>query len=102
MFHGGPRELNREEVERRVEVRMTRQKILAQPERPRLWAVIDEAAIRRVVGSPKAMRAQLYRLIEAADEGKTTIQKESLLSGRRVCSSVSQSPHSSAELPSPR
>ncbi|MEV5752630.1 DUF5753 domain-containing protein [Actinoallomurus sp. NPDC052308] len=40
----------------------------------RLWAVIDEAAIRRIVGSPKIMREQLYRLIEAADEGRTTIQ----------------------------
>ncbi|GAA0360400.1 helix-turn-helix transcriptional regulator [Actinoallomurus spadix] len=73
-FHGGPRELDRDDVERRVQVRSTRQGILKQPQRPRLWAVIDEAAIRRVVGSPKIMREQLYRLMEAADEGRTTIQ----------------------------
>ncbi|WP_433190978.1 helix-turn-helix domain-containing protein [Actinoallomurus sp. CA-150999] len=73
-FHGGPRELNREDVERRVQVRTTRQKILTEPERPRLWTVIDEAAIRRVVGDSKIMREQLHQLIEAADEGRTTIQ----------------------------
>ena len=43
-----PRELDRNEVERRVEVRLARQEILAREDRPRLWAVIDEAVIRRL------------------------------------------------------
>ena len=47
-FRNGPRELDQDEVERRVEVRMARQKILGRDDRPRLWAVIDEAVIRRV------------------------------------------------------
>src|SRR5580693_7781712 len=50
-FRNGPRELDRDEVDRRVEVRLARQEILTREERPRLWAVIDEAVIHRVVGS---------------------------------------------------
>jgi hypothetical protein len=61
-------------VERRVEVRMARQEILSREDRPRLWAVIDEAVIHRVVGGASVMRGQLRHLAEAAEQGKTTIQ----------------------------
>jgi transcriptional regulator with XRE-family HTH domain len=74
MIRGGPRELDREEIERRVEVRMSRQQILLHDNRPRLWAVIDEAAIRRVVGGSTVMAAQLRHLAEAAEHGRTTLQ----------------------------
>jgi hypothetical protein len=73
-FRNGPRELDRDEVERRVEVRMARQKILSREDRPRLWAVIDEAVIRRVVGGPEVMRGQLRHLADCAEQGKTTLQ----------------------------
>jgi len=43
-------------VERLVEVRLARQEILTRDDRPRLWAVIDEAVIRRVVGGTEVMR----------------------------------------------
>jgi transcriptional regulator with XRE-family HTH domain len=74
MIRGGPQELDVEEIERRVEVRMARQSVLVEPDRPRLWAVIDEAVIRRVVGGPDVMRGQLRHLIQSAEQGKTTIQ----------------------------
>jgi transcriptional regulator with XRE-family HTH domain len=74
MFRNGPRELDRDEVERRVEVRMARQQILVRADRPRLWCVIDEAAIRRVVGGAEVMRGQLRHLADCAEQGKTTIQ----------------------------
>jgi len=74
MFRNGPRELDREEVERRVEVRMARQQVLARADRPRLWSVIDEAVIRRVVGGAEVMRGQLRHLVDCAEQGKTTIQ----------------------------
>lgn len=73
-FKGGPRELDHHEIEGRAEVRMTRQQILSRNDRPRLWTVIDEAVIRRVVGGPEVMREQLHHLVEAAEQGKTTIQ----------------------------
>src|ERR1017187_2934219 len=52
MIRGGARELDRDEIERRVEVRLSRQQVLLKEDRLRLWAVIDEAVISRVVGSP--------------------------------------------------
>jgi transcriptional regulator with XRE-family HTH domain len=73
-FKNGPRELEHDDIERRVEVRMVRQQILARSDRPRLWVVVDEAVIRRVVGGPAVMRDQLRHLVSAADQGKTTIQ----------------------------
>jgi transcriptional regulator with XRE-family HTH domain len=73
-FRNGPRELDRDDIERRVQVRMERQRILAREDRPRLWAVLDEAAIRRVVGGPEVMREQLRHLIDCAEQGKTTLQ----------------------------
>ena len=73
-FRNGPRELDREDIERRVQVRMERQRVLAREDRPRLWAVVDEAVIRRVVGGPEVMREQLCHLIECAEQGKTTLQ----------------------------
>jgi transcriptional regulator with XRE-family HTH domain len=70
----GPLELDPEEIERRVEVRMTRQDVLTQPNRPQYWAILDEAAIRRIVGGRAVMRRQLDHLITMSEQGKTTIQ----------------------------
>jgi len=53
-----------EEVERRVRLRMERQEMLTRPGAPRLWAVMDEAALRRPIGGPDVMRDQLKALIE--------------------------------------
>jgi len=47
---------------------------LAREDRPRLWAVIDEAVIHRVVGGVGVMRGQLRHLVESAQQGKTTVQ----------------------------
>jgi hypothetical protein len=53
------------EVESRVRLRLTRQQTLLRPHAPRLWVVVDEAALRRPIGGPEIMRAQLEALIEA-------------------------------------
>jgi transcriptional regulator with XRE-family HTH domain len=63
-----------EEIERRVGLRMARQKLLERPDPPRLWVVLDEAALRRPVGGPKVMRAQLERLIKATELPNLTLQ----------------------------
>lgn len=63
-----------EEVERRVGLRMARQELLTKAGGPRLWAVMDEAALRRPIGGEEVMRAQLARLIEAAREPSITLQ----------------------------
>jgi len=63
-----------EEVERRVALRVSRQALLERPDAPKLWAVVDEAALRRPVGGPKVMRPQLERLIEATELPNVTLQ----------------------------
>jgi transcriptional regulator with XRE-family HTH domain len=63
-----------EVVERRVRVRMERQALLHKPDPIRLWAIVDEAALHRVVGSPSTMRAQLHHLLKMAYEPRITIQ----------------------------
>jgi len=63
-----------EEVTRRVDLRMTRQQSLARPGGPRLWAVVDEAALRRPIGGPNVMRSQLEQLIAVAKQPNVTLQ----------------------------
>lgn len=55
-----------EEINRRVEVRRQRQAILTRSGGPQLWAVIDEAVLRRPIGGVDVMRAQIEALIEAS------------------------------------
>jgi transcriptional regulator with XRE-family HTH domain len=59
-------DLNSEEIERRVNFRMAHQALLAQENAPTLWAVLDEAVLRRPIGGRRIMQEQLERLIEAA------------------------------------
>ena len=63
-----------EEAGRRVRLRMARQTLLTREQPPRLWAVVDEAAMRRPVGGREVMRGQLERLIEAAKLPNVTLQ----------------------------
>jgi transcriptional regulator with XRE-family HTH domain len=63
-----------EEAERRVALRMGRQTLLTRRDAPRLWAVIDEAALRRPVGSPEVMGGQLERLIDATKLANVVLQ----------------------------
>ncbi|WP_346173229.1 helix-turn-helix transcriptional regulator [Streptomyces cuspidosporus] len=63
-----------EQLEERVVARLGRQKRLASHDRPELRVVLDEAVLRRPVGGTAVMRAQLARLLEAAEERHITLQ----------------------------
>jgi len=54
------------EIDDWVSVRLKRQALLSRPEPPVIWSVIDEGVLRRRVGGPVVMRAQLRHLMEAA------------------------------------
>jgi hypothetical protein len=54
-----------DEIERRVSLRMDRQRVLTRPDPPHLWAVVDEAALRRPIGGGAVMRGQIEALIAA-------------------------------------
>ncbi|MHC3467728.1 helix-turn-helix domain-containing protein [Streptomyces sp. 7R007] len=76
-----------EEIERRVRLRMTRQLILRRQPPAQLWAVIDEAALRRPVGGARTMRAQLRHLIEMCRLPQVTIQVVPLVGGGHAAES---------------
>lgn len=63
-----------EDIDRRVHLRITRQKLLTEPGAPRLWAVIDEAALRRRFGSRRVMRAQVEHLLTMTEIPTVTVQ----------------------------
>ncbi|MEV6618728.1 helix-turn-helix transcriptional regulator [Streptomyces sp. NPDC051051] len=63
------------EIEKRVQVRMRRQERISAEENPlRLWTVMDEAALRRVVGNKSLMRDQLEHLVEQSRLPHVTVQ----------------------------
>ena len=70
----GNKTASAEEIDRRVSVRLKRQAVLAGPEPPQVWSVMDEAVLRRPVGGRTVMRAQLAHLIEVASQPRVTIQ----------------------------
>lgn len=63
-----------EEIERRVTLRMSRQRLLHRPNPPQLWAVVDEAVLRRPMGGREVMRGQIARLLEATKLPNVRIQ----------------------------
>ncbi|MCX4750442.1 helix-turn-helix domain-containing protein [Kitasatospora sp. NBC_01287] len=62
------------EVEQRVQARMERQAVLDGDRPLQLWAIMDEAAIRRIVGGPEVMSTQLRHLVTAGEVPNVTIQ----------------------------
>ena len=60
--------------ERRVSLRMQRQGLLTSADPPRMWFVMDEAALRRPVGGRHVMRAQLNHLLQVASLPHVTLQ----------------------------
>ncbi|MEU3600013.1 helix-turn-helix transcriptional regulator [Streptomyces sp. NPDC006798] len=72
---GAAPENSQVEVDKRVNVRMRRKERVRDTDQPlRLWAVIDEAVLRRVIGSPLVMREQLEYLIEMGQLPHVTVQ----------------------------
>jgi transcriptional regulator with XRE-family HTH domain len=63
-----------EEIDRRVKLRTDRQRLLDRESAPRLWAVVDEGALRRPIGGSRVMRAQLEHLLVMRERRNVTIQ----------------------------
>jgi transcriptional regulator with XRE-family HTH domain len=71
---GGQSTMRPTGVESRVRLRMDRQRLLTRTDPPRLWAVVDEAALRRQVGGPDVMREQLEHLVAVTKLPNVTLQ----------------------------
>jgi transcriptional regulator with XRE-family HTH domain len=63
-----------DEVNGRLAARMRRQQILTREDPPAAWFLADEAALRRRVGSPAIMAAQMTHLLAVARLSNITIQ----------------------------
>ncbi|MER7307415.1 helix-turn-helix domain-containing protein [Streptomyces griseoluteus] len=75
LVRGALPETSTAEIEKRVKVRMRRQERVTDDSNPlRLWVVLDEAALHRVVGSKLIMREQLEHLIELSSLPHVTVQ----------------------------
>ncbi|WP_433517408.1 helix-turn-helix domain-containing protein [Nonomuraea sp. CA-143628] len=62
------------EVDRRVALRTRRQERLAGGRALKLWAVIDEAVVRRALGGREVMRRQIEHLLEMTKRSNVTVQ----------------------------
>jgi transcriptional regulator with XRE-family HTH domain len=58
----------------RVEARMRRQEVLERDNRPRYRVLLDESVLRRPVGGPALMAAQIKKILQAERGGKASIQ----------------------------
>lgn len=72
------------DTEQQVSLRIRRQQLLHRPSPPRLWAVIDEAVLHRLIGGPSVARAQLEHLIEMARLSHISIQVAPFSGGSRA------------------
>ncbi|MCZ7417766.1 MULTISPECIES: helix-turn-helix domain-containing protein [unclassified Streptomyces] len=66
--------LSEEELDRQVEARIARHLLLEGGDPPFLWAVLDQSALRRVVGEKATMHEQLNYLLEMAQRPNVTLQ----------------------------
>jgi transcriptional regulator with XRE-family HTH domain len=63
-----------DEVVRRARARISRQAILSRDDPPKVWAVLDEGSLRRCIGGPEVMKAQLRHLIDMCELPNVTLQ----------------------------
>jgi transcriptional regulator with XRE-family HTH domain len=70
----GHQEAPAAEIEQRVQLRMGRQALLTKSQPVHLWAVLDEAVLRRPAGRPGVMRRQIQHLLQVAERPNVTIQ----------------------------
>src|SRR3954453_10983130 len=61
-------------LERAVALRSTRQQVLLRKEPLRVWAVVDEAVLRRQVGDSEIHRGQLEHLLELLERPTVALQ----------------------------
>jgi transcriptional regulator with XRE-family HTH domain len=74
IIKGIERRMEPDVLEQRVEARLRRQRLLEQKTPPRFRALLDEAVLRRQVGSPPIMQAQLDRMLAWIRQDKVTVQ----------------------------
>ncbi|MFJ5710170.1 Scr1 family TA system antitoxin-like transcriptional regulator [Streptomyces sp. NPDC093105] len=72
-----------EQADERVAILAARQAALERDQPPMIFLVMDESCIRRPVGGPEVMAAQLERLVEFADRPTSLLQIAPFAMGER-------------------
>jgi transcriptional regulator with XRE-family HTH domain len=62
------------QIDRQIEAKLTRQRILTQADPPSFAVVLDEAALHRMVGGRRVMAAQLARILDMSALPNVTVQ----------------------------
>ncbi|MFF0086072.1 Scr1 family TA system antitoxin-like transcriptional regulator [Streptomyces canus] len=65
--------VSEEECDRLVVTRLERSKILDDPVTPVVWALLDEAVLRRVVGGREVMAEQIMHMVRLAESGRVRV-----------------------------
>ena len=63
-----------QELDRAVALRVARQQVLTRPSPPHVWAVVDEAALRRPVGGSVIVNSQITHLLEVVELPNVALQ----------------------------
>jgi hypothetical protein len=74
VFANSAADLKPEEIEERTRARLSRQSRFLEPDGPLLLVILDESAIRTVVGGPEVMRRQMEHLLRVAQLPNVIIQ----------------------------
>ncbi|HEY1968315.1 MAG TPA: helix-turn-helix transcriptional regulator [Pseudonocardia sp.] len=75
IMRGSRLDASDEEIERRVQIRMDRQLALDRSTKPlKLWSIISEGALRRQIGGPDVLRAQLRHLAKQTERPNIDVQ----------------------------
>ncbi|WP_328338992.1 helix-turn-helix transcriptional regulator [Streptomyces violaceus] len=65
--------VSEEECDRRLVTRLGRAKILDDPVTPVVWALLDEAVLRRQIGGPNVMAEQIMHLVRLGESGRIQV-----------------------------
>jgi transcriptional regulator with XRE-family HTH domain len=84
LIRSGARRFSEEEVEKRLEIRIARQRILTAEDPLRLFMVLDEAALRRPIGGADVMKEQMRHLLQAADLPNVELQVIPMAAGEHA------------------
>jgi len=66
--------LDADQIERHIEAKLTRQRLLTHDLAPKFAAILDEAALHRVIGGRQAMAAQLGRILDMSELPNVVVQ----------------------------
>lgn len=76
-------------VERRVALRLRRQRLLDRPQPPALHLVLDEAVLRREIGGPAVLAGQVEHLLAVAERPHVRLQVLPFTAGAHPAAGVS-------------